>query len=104
MTLYGEPKAQIWKQILTDSPTQMYHELGTKMYLPKDWDEFFNYSRNEVMKQGKYALLQSILEEKDLELNWWRSTESMPGKPAYLGGGYINNKKWPLVKVSIFED
>ena len=51
MRLYGEPKAQIWKQILSDAPTKMYQELGENMYLPKTWNEFFNISANEVMKQ-----------------------------------------------------
>lgn len=51
MRLYGEPKAQIWKQILSDAPTKMYQELGENMYLPPSWDEYFNISANEVMKQ-----------------------------------------------------
>merc|ERR1712029_612922 len=96
MTLYGEPKAQIWKQLMSTSDQPMVAELGQKMILPKAWPTFFNHSRKEVMKEGRFALLQSILEPQDLELNWWRSTDVMPGKPAFTGGGYLSNKKWPL--------
>jgi len=51
MTLYGEPKAQIWKQLMSTSDQPMVAELGQKMVLPKDWPTFFNHSRKEVMKE-----------------------------------------------------
>ena len=48
--------------------------------------------------QGTHALLMSALYERQMNLNWHRSKDTMPGKPAYVGGGYMSNKKWPLIE------
>ena len=38
---YGEPKGQIWKQLMTDHKSPVYAELGRRMILPPTWDEFW---------------------------------------------------------------
>ena len=51
-----------------------------------------------ILTQGTHAQLTAILYERELRYNWYRSRDTMPGKPAYVGGGYMSNKKWPLIE------
>ena len=31
-------------------------------------------------------------------IGWYRSKEPIPLKNPFVGGGYISNKKWPLIE------
>ena len=32
------------------------------------------------------------------KIGWYRSKEPIPIKHPFVGGGYISNKKWPLIE------
>ena len=34
-------------------------------------------------------------------IGWYRSKEPIPLKNPFVGGGYISNKKWPLIEECI---
>ena len=50
--------------------------------------------------QGTHAQLIPYLYERDLKYkNWYRSKETVPVGSAFVGGGFLSNKKWPLIEV-----
>ena len=50
--------------------------------------------------------MAGLLYKDELELAkaagtaWYRSKESVPIKHPFVGGGYLSNKKWPLIEES----
>ena len=54
--------------------------------------------------QGTHALLTGYLIEDFLEwakaagTAWYRSQEPVPINHPFVGGGYLSNKKWPLIE------
>ena len=39
---------------------------------------------------------------RDIGTAWYRSKESVPTHPHFVGDGYLSNKKWPLIEESTF--
>ena len=39
---------------------------------------------------------------RDIGTAWYRSQESVPTHPHFVGDGYLSNKKWPLIEESSF--
>ena len=64
------------------------------------------HPRFSFMLQGTHARMGEFVfieEEKYSEksgIGWYRSKEPIPIKHPFVGGGYISNKKWPLIEES----
>ena len=68
------------------------------MYIPKDWEEYWNIPKHYVIGKGTHAQMIGYLHPYDLSLGrWWRSKERVEGK--YPFGGYLSNKNWYLNEV-----
>ena len=39
---------------------------------------------------------------RDIGTAWYRSKESVPTHPHFVGDGYLSNKKWPLIEETTF--
>ena len=112
ITLYGIPGSQIWKQFLVESSKDEYKILGENFLIPdwdKDWDNFYNIAKYDVIGAGTHAYMASrislikvnIGENKEINSGrgWYRSKERVEGHYPYAG--YLTNKKWHLNKVII---
>ena len=93
ITLYFGPPYHIWRQFLAKSPIPEYNKLAETMVITKDWDEFKNYSRHNVIGKGTHAQMTSYLWNGELDMGrWWRSREILKEDSPYAG--YQSNPKW----------
>ena len=101
ITLYVSPGSHIWKQFLAQSPNFAYNKLAENMIIPKDWDEFYNYTEHYAIGKGTHAKLTYAIFQYELDMGkWWRSKEKLQGDIPYAG--YLSNKKWYLNEVKFY--
>ena len=56
--------------------------------------------------QGTYAQLYYMKEDYEFNMAkekgtaWYKSKERVPTNFPFVGGGYLSNKKWPLIEES----
>ena len=128
ITLYMNPGAQIWRQMLSQSDIPEYRKIAESMIITKSYYQFDALTKNEMLSRGTHAKMEPYL--APYELAWARevdddkgvtivSTEYMTQKGEYKynhgrgyyrgemvvgkipGGGYLTNKKWHLNEVYI---
>ena len=118
ITIYGFPWSQFQKQLLSSLPSP-YSELSENFYITSSLDEYVNISKSSVLIeesvwciycihvmlniwQGTHAQMVGLLYAFELEMAeeagtaWYRSKETVPVFDAFVGGGFLSNKKWPL--------
>ena len=102
ITPYYIPGGVIYKDQLLDSGDESLMELGRRLIIPRDWDEYYNLSL-AVITNGSFANLGGTPDSDELAMGtWWRSRDTLGGD--YPFGQNIMNKKWPLGKgISSFQ-
>ena len=101
ITPFYIPGGEIYKQFFAASLDPTYQELGKRLIISKDYDEYEDLV-GKVISTGLFADMGStpdpwIVPEEDHDL-WYRSKESIGGNNPFLC--HIENKKWPLKKVT----
>ena len=49
---------------------------------------------------GEFVFIEEEKYSEKSGIGWYRSKEPIPIKHPFVGGGYISNKKWPLIEES----
>ena len=81
---------------MLDSIDSNIRELGRRLVIPKDWDQYYELCQ-EVMDTGLYANLGPKPEpEEEAMGTWYRSRDILSGDHPW--GQHLLNKKWPLTK------
>ena len=51
--IYNKHGTEIWKQVMRDLPSP-YPELAERLYIAKDWSDFFNISFYNLLEEGSH--------------------------------------------------
>ena len=51
LNIYNKHGTEIWNQVMRDLPSP-YPELAEKLYIAKDWSDFFNISFYHLLEEG----------------------------------------------------
>ena len=133
ITLYDEPNAQLWRQLLSQSDNPEYRKIAETMIITKSASQFDAMTKNEMLSRGTHAMMRSYL--YPFELAWATevdddqgvtivSTEYVTQKGEYKynhgrgyyrgdmvvlagripGGGYLTHKQWHLNEVYLLLD
>ena len=81
---------------MENSPDANIRELGRRLVIPKNYDEYYEYSKAAI-DTGMYASLGTKPWDEELEFGtWYRSRDLLTADLPY--GQHLLNKKWPLTK------
>ena len=104
-----------------------FPEVAEKLYITSSYDEYDNITKYHLLKkesfsnhvessfhninsqlQGTHAQITNYMYEEELEwakeagTAWYRSKETVPIHDPFVGGGFLSNKKWPLIEERTF--
>ena len=115
ITLYYSPNGQMWKQWFLQSDILEYRKIGENMIITKNYDQYDEMTKNEMLSQGTHARVGGFMRLD--ELDWGTEYDHDQGKYKYNfgrgyyrggkvdglipGGGHLTNKKWHLNEVDI---
>ena len=53
LNIYNKHGTEIWNQVMRDLPSP-YPELAERLYIAKDWSDFFNISFYNLLEEGSH--------------------------------------------------
>ena len=53
LNIYNKHGTEIWNQVMRDLPAP-YPELAERLYIAKDWSDFFNISFYNLLEEGSH--------------------------------------------------
>ena len=107
ITPFDYPGGGFAIDFFADSPDPNFQEISRRIYIPKDWEEFYAMA-DKVTSTGTFSMFgtlppvnyENIKTQRDLDRvyeKWYRSTETIAGNYPYQI--HLLNKKWPLKNV-----
>ena len=113
MTVFLQPGAQIWRQLLSQSDILEYRKIAKTMIITMSWDKFYKKTKNAMLSQGTHATMRSSFPPDVLA--WGTEYDYDQGRYVYNSGrgyyrgeilfgdnpisGYITHKMWHLNEV-----
>ena len=90
------------KDFLLKSERPEYRILGENFVLVKDWNQWINITKYEVMKKGTFAQLHYSMDSYAKSFGeWYKSKEMLEGRNYYAG--FLTRKNWILNEVCSFK-
>ena len=80
------------KNNLLQSERPDYRKLGEKFLLPKDFNQWKNITKYEVMKKGTFALVHYAISYNEKAFGLWYRSKEMLGVNYYAG--FLTSKNW----------
>ena len=100
ITLFTFDYGDLWVQMMRESAFPAYRALGEKMIKSRDWDHFWEISRDLIIGKGTHAMMSYQL-YNDMKPfgRYWRSKETVSG--TYPHGGWLLYKNFHLQDVKL---
>ena len=110
MTVFLQPGAQIWRQLLSQSDIPEYRKIGERIIFTNTPAHHIKYTKNEMLSRGTHATMAPMMIGFRTLLNYQGEYKYNHGRGVYRGdrvrlagavpqSGYLTNKMWHLNEV-----